>query len=435
MRKYKTDELADLFPDAYALDDTSSLLYKLLDAVGAELMVADGKVKRLLKSHWVDHASGRALDGLGAIYGVQRRRLPGGKPEPDSVFRSGLRAVVPLFTGGGTQEAIKGAVRSALGLPFNRKQSNLPPEFDGLWRDIEDLITLEEFSPTVERFVDDRVEPIDDASELTLAIDVPSVRKDYPRISWTFTKGSGRRLSLERLDTGAGVRSKDGLLVGENQILSLSAGPDGDLSAIIGVRDVSSLFTNLDGTEPAIMPEVPGTSSEWRFRAQSGVLDVSEFDAGELGADTYDLPLYEVEMIWTRREPLTFDVHVPYFLRADVEALVKLHGYGGDIFVFEELPRESIQEVVDQTRAAGVRGHVHFSLRLPVLEDKPFEDHQQYESARIAAEHRATEDAGAADSLAVGSLNRETEAHDLDEVFVIGGVWDVSTFDGSYGFQ
>src|SRR5215207_10694590 len=110
---YKTDELVDLFPDAYALDGAGSLLYKLLDAVGAELMVADGKVKRLLKSHWVGYASGRALDGLGAIYGVERRRLPGGEPEPDRVFRSRLRAVVPLFTGGGTHEAVKGAVRSA----------------------------------------------------------------------------------------------------------------------------------------------------------------------------------------------------------------------------------------------------------------------------------------------------------------------------------
>jgi hypothetical protein len=39
------------------------------------------------------------------------------------------------------------------------------------------------------------------------------------------------------------------------------------------------------------------------------------------------------------------------------------------------------------------------------------------------------------DSLSVGSFNRESEAQDLREVFVIGGVWDVSTFDGTYGFE
>jgi hypothetical protein len=75
---YKTEELANLLPDAYATDDAESLLYKLLDAAGAELMVADEKLKALLKSHWVDYASGPALDGLGAIFGVQRRVLQSG---------------------------------------------------------------------------------------------------------------------------------------------------------------------------------------------------------------------------------------------------------------------------------------------------------------------------------------------------------------------
>jgi hypothetical protein len=41
----------------------------------------------------------------------------------------------------------------------------------------------------------------------------------------------------------------------------------------------------------------------------------------------------------------------------------------------------------------------------------------------------------AADALTLGSLNREAEAHDVGETFVIGGVWDVSTFDGSFGLQ
>jgi hypothetical protein len=76
-----------------------------------------------------------------------------------------------------------------------------------------------------------------------------------------------------------------------------------------------------------------------------------------------------------------------------------------------------------------VRGHVHFSLNWA-------DDHDQYEERTvIEGLHRASEDAAAADSLSVGSFNRETEVQNLGEVFVIGGVWDVSTFDGSYGFQ
>jgi uncharacterized lipoprotein YddW (UPF0748 family) len=134
-------------------------------------------------------------------------------------------------------------------------------------------------------------------------------------------------------------------------------------------------------------------------------------------------------MSWTRYEPLSFDVHVPYFFQQSVDQLREQHKYPDRIFAFQGLPQERIQVVVDQTRAAGVRGHVHFSLNW-------LEDHDQREaSTRIAAHHRVFENAGARESLTVGSFNREAESHDLGEVFVVGGVWDVSTFDGSYGFQ
>src|SRR5215211_6464169 len=122
---YKTDRLAALFPDAYAARDRGSLLSQFLDAVGAELMAADEKVKRLLKSHWVRYAEGEALDHLGAVFGVRRHvlrkdaRETEERLETDEEFRERLRWIVPLFTGGGTRRAVVGAVRSALGLPFD----------------------------------------------------------------------------------------------------------------------------------------------------------------------------------------------------------------------------------------------------------------------------------------------------------------------------
>ncbi len=432
---YKTRELARLFPEAYASDDTHSLLYKLLEVFGAELMVADGKVKQLLKSHWVNYASGHALDGLGAIYGVQRRFLPDGTSEPDAAFRLRLKGVVPLFTGGGTKRAVVGAVRSALGLPFDLDQLNLPATHLPLRRDLENLITLEEFSPKTGRLVETAVGEVEGASQLTLVVDVPSVKESRPWIRWTLPgggeqpSGNGRWLSLELVGTRTasgdpvGVKSKDDFLLRSGESLVLSARADGSLSAAIGAQDKSDSFTNLDGTEPAIMPQVPLGRSEWKFRAHSGLFDVGTFDD-----DTYGLPRYEVEMDWTRYQPLSFDVHVPYFFQQAVNQLKNQHRYGGEIFAFQGLPQQRIQEVVDQTRAAGVQGHVHFSLNW-------VENHGQREGPRIEARHRASEDAGAADSLEVGSFNRETETQDAREVFVIGGVWDVSTFDGSYGFQ
>jgi hypothetical protein len=422
---YKTEELANLLPDAYATDDAESLLYKLLDAAGAELMVADEKLKALLKSHWVDYASGPALDGLGAIFGVQRRVLQSGGLESDAQFRLRLKAVVPLFTGGGTVKAVVGAVRSALGLPFDLDQLNLPPGQTTLREDIEKLVTLTEFSPASERLVDNAISETGGASELTMVVEVPMVGEVRPRVEWTFLTGGGRLLSLERLDTGTGVRSDEALVVPRSGILVLSADEHGRLTATIGAEDVSELFANLDGTTPAFLPEVPPHRTEWRFRAQSGLYDIGAFD----GDDTYDLPSYQVEMAWTGYERLTFDVHVPYFLQNSVDALRERHDYSGDLLVFQGLPRERIQEVVDQTRAAGVRGNVIFTLDF-------YETHNHREDrCATLAVHRASENLAAADALTLGSLNREAEAHDISEVFVIGGVWNVSTFDGSFGFQ
>ena len=258
-------------------------------------------------------------------------------------------------------------------------------------------------------------------------VDIPTVRETRPQIQWTFRGPDGRRrLSLELIGTGVGIETtRDGLVVPANEPLTLSADADGRLNAWLDSEDVSEFFVNLDRSAPAIMPEVPRTRSEWKFRAQSGAFDTSKFDYDE----TYDLFGFTVEMSWWRYEPLTFDVRVPYFLDRSVKQLAQQHGYAGTLFEFQELPPERIQEVVDQTRAAGVRGHVHFSLNWA-------EDHDHYEeSTRIEGQHRASEDAAATDSFSVGSFNRGAEAQDLGEVFVIGGVWDVSTFDGSYGFQ
>jgi hypothetical protein len=129
-----------------------------------------------------------------------------------------------------------------------------------------------------------------------------------------------------------------------------------------------------------------------------------------------------------RRQPLTFDVYVPYFLNEVVAQLQERHGYKGELFVFQGLPLEQIQEVVDQTRAAGVRGSVHFSLEF-------FETHDQSERLTRHGSHRQEEDAAAREALAVGSVDTRVETHGLGEVFALGGVFDVATLDTNFAFQ
>ena len=504
---YKTDRLVNLFPDAYAAKDSESLLYKLLDALGAEFMDADDVLKRLLKSHWVNYAEGKALDRLGSIYGISRRRLPHGiklfstglgfsgdlenglvpgtlrqifanhkfplssnvpvaveisstrwliddldeqrtyqaqkeedrltfylLTETDEAFRLRLKSVVNLFTGGGTLKAVKGAVQSALGLPFNLEQLNLTAGAEALRADLENLVTIVEFSPEVSSIIENRLTEVDEASQLILTTEAGSVQAVTPQIQWQFTKGGGRRLTLESLDSGEGIQSDDSLIVPAGETLRLSSELDGSLSAILAGQNVATAFTNLDGTTPARLPEVPGDrDSEWKFRAKGGLFDISTFDR----SNTFDLPEYLVEMRWVRYEPLTFDVYVPYFLQNVVESLKARHGFAGSLFVFEGLPREQIQTVVNQTQAAGVRGSVAFSLTFFETHDQAdFQVHEKKALGfRVSGVHQTLEDADTQDSLSLGSFNRETEAHDVAETFVMGGVFDVSTFDTHYGFQ
>jgi hypothetical protein len=291
-----------------------------------------------------------------------------------------------------------------------------------LLQDLEKLLILEEFSPNPERFFDELTDS-SDGGQLTLDIPVVSVFEARPNIEWIFTHGGGRRLELVRLDSGVGVKSVDSFIVPLGVELRLAADAEGHLTAFLGTTDVADQFTNLDDTTPAAMPSVPSFASTWRFRARSGLFDNSIFDE----SDTFDVPRFSIEMTWRSFTPLTFDVIVPYFLKQAIDNLKALHGFTGDIFVFEGLDYNTIQQVVDQTRAAGVRGTVQFSLT-------HVERHDQRDSLHLHGEHRHTEDAGQQDSLTTASGARLVEPHDVAERLSLGAVLDVSRFDGSFGF-
>jgi hypothetical protein len=187
---------------------------------------------------------------------------------------------------------------------------------------------------------------------------------------------------------------------------------------------VSSSFRNLDGSTPARLPTIPETRSEWRLRARSGLFDVSVFD----GSDAFDLPAFSASLSRVRFQRLTFDVQVPFFLQEAVAALKALYNYPGELLVFEGVGPERIQEIIDQTRAAGVRGSIRFSLNF-------FETHAQDESFRYLGVQRLTENADARDSLVASNVNRLTESQDLRDRISVGGVFDIGVFDGPWGFQ
>jgi hypothetical protein len=220
-----------------------------------------------------------------------------------------------------------------------------------------------------------------------------------------------------------GIRATEAFILAPGETLVLSPLENGRLSAVVGFQERADQFTNLDGSTPAILPEVPVGRSEWQFRAQSGLFDLSGFD----DQNTFDLPTFEVEISWLRYEPLTFTVHVPYFLQEAVDNLIQQHRYPGSLFLFDGLPREALAEVVNQTRAAGVQGSVQFSLNFS-------EVHQQGEQVNLLGQHALVEDAQVTEALTVTSVNDVREQHAMNETLLIGAVFDISPFDQGHGF-
>lgn len=427
---YKTDRLTALLPDILNTD-TESLFYHLLDAVAAELMQADEAVKGLLHSHWVDYAQGDALDGLGSIFNVSRRQLRGKdqsgtvQMETDDAFRLRLKSVVALYTGGGTVNAIKGAVRSALGLPFNLDQLKLTD--DKLKQAIDNLVTVREFKANFNTLQVDNVQQIDNMSILTVGVDSTSTEAQPPEIEWRFTSGSGRHLSVTMSGSTDGLQSKPGFIVPQDAVLYLSSNNDG-LHAVLNGQDVSSYFVG-SGGKPARLPSIPQGHSEWTFRAGSGFWDESHFDTDLFGAcDSFDTPAFQIKLQQAQKIPLEIEVVVPYHLESAVGHLAEQYKYNGPLLVFAGLPPESIQEVVDDTRAAGVRATVQFTLNL-------YEDHPMAESMRLSGVQSLHDDMKLREGMfAIGTLNRTTESNDTRERLLVGNVFDRTNFDGVFGF-
>jgi hypothetical protein len=440
---FKTDRLVALFPDAYAAREGGSLLHTLLDALGAEFVHGDAAIKDLLKSHWIDYATGGGLDGLGALLGVARRLLPDGTPEGDDTFRPLVKSTVSSFVGGGTVEAIKGAVRAALGLPYDlalfRKQlearagSSASASTKSLIDGLSNLVKVEEFAPRLEVMLGS-ASPSAAGSVLTLDLDFSSVEAMPPRIEWSVGPGGARKLSLVLQDSGAGIVADTDFEVPEGKTLLLAGATPGDFSASIDSSDVSARFRAIDGVSAPALPLVPSGASKWIFTAAHGAtFDASAFDS----AETYDAAAFSVRLSWLRLQPLVFDVIVPFFVDAAVHRLLAGTGYENRFKIFKGLSLDAMQKVVDHNRAAGVRGMVQYAISLPSEsnEGTPWEDQAALDNFSALLDRRDGDTHDVDESLTSGALDSEAENHELDEHFAIGGVYSVAVFDGAFGFQ
>lgn len=101
------NRICERLPAFYRSWSKDTMVYKMVEAVGEELDVSREKVMEMMRSHWVDTASGVDLDKMGPLFGL--KRILG---EDDAHYRNRLKAAVVDFTGGGTLESIRSMLRS-----------------------------------------------------------------------------------------------------------------------------------------------------------------------------------------------------------------------------------------------------------------------------------------------------------------------------------
>ena len=253
-----------------------------------------------MRSHWVDTAGGKDLDGMGAIFGIRRK-----EGEPDREFRIRLKTAIISYNGGGTIGAIKMLVRIALALPPGQDIEI-----------VENPVVPMKKSWKVRAGTEFSVNPRSTASsplDITIAVDTPDAKISDP--------------VLKNVTTGEEIRFGGELKHGD--VLKISKG-----MASLNDRDVSSRICGCIDT-------LPRRSTQWKYSeavgANVGTFDSTEFDRSVFAIDIVSSVTFE----WTARKPAAFELYVTKQM---------LSGAG--------VTRGYVQDIVDSVKACGVRAEV-----------------------------------------------------------------------------
>ncbi|CAJ36901.1 hypothetical protein [Methanocella arvoryzae] len=297
----RADKIVARLPHFYRGWDKSSAVRTLAEGVGMQMDEAEKDLARIMRSHWVDTASGEELDRMGQLFSVRRK-----DGEPDREFRGRLKAAIISYKGGGTTGSICMLVRITLGLP---------PETP---------VTIEE-NPAVSMRKEWKVR-----AGMEWTVNPVSVEDAVPEITITVNT-EGARISdptLANLTTGESITFKGDMAFGDT--LVISAG-----KATLNGSDVTPRMST------AGVPALPRRRSKWRYTeavgANVGAFDEARFDQSVFAIDISST----VTMEWTARRPATFVVNVPrpYLDRAGISA-------------------RYLQDLIDGVKACGVRAEI-----------------------------------------------------------------------------
>lgn len=296
----RAEKVAARLPHFYLSWDRSSVVSGLVESVGKRMEETEKDFAWIMRSHWVDTASGKDLDRLGALFSIPRGE------ERDSDYRGRLKTAIISYKGGGTVSSIKMMARIALGLPqdytvevrenplFMRKKT-WKMRANGEW--------------TVDPRSIKSSEP-----DITIAVDT----KDSRIVSPTITN----------VDTGESVTFYGELNFGDK--LNLSKG-----QALLNGRDETQ---KLSSTKPFSMPR---RKTKWQYTESIGsniaVFDKAYFDKSVFAVDITSSITFE----WAAYQPASFEVLIP-------KALLERSG----------ARPEYVQRLVDSVKACGVKGEV-----------------------------------------------------------------------------
>jgi hypothetical protein len=268
----RTKRILDRFPLFFKTWDTDSIIYGVVAALGKRLDEAEKDLDSVLRSHWVDLASGVDLDKLGALYNLRRKQ-----GEADADLRSRLKRAIIEFKGGGTKSSILTSVRMTLGLP-----RDYPLEM------VE--------NPPVDMHREFSVNPGD-----TWTFSSESVYDADPTIEISL-ESEGERITnptVSNLETGEEITFKDAIKKGETLLM-------GDGRALIGRRNLTK---SLSTTR---IPRLPRRLSKWSYNEplseEIGVFDTGVFDDSKFAIG---IPTIRLGFSWTAYQPATFELRIP----------------------------------------------------------------------------------------------------------------------------
>jgi hypothetical protein len=274
----RADKISQRLPHFYSVWASESQLSLLISAVGKRMDEAEKDLVSVLHSHWVDKATGQDLDGLGALLNTKRN-----EKESDSNYRNRIKIAIIKYTGGGTVEAIKQAVRIALKLSQDQPVVIIenPKAGYSASRTYEVKDGKCSISPNEDQLMSSM-----SVEALWLYISIIVETKDAKIKDPTLTN----------LETGLSIAYKGEVSYGDILVISKKG-------AFLNKEDRTKSLTG--------EPTLPRKGARWQFKEyfgeHLGIFDKSCFDDSYFQFDAKS----SITFKWMARSPAAFEVRVP----------------------------------------------------------------------------------------------------------------------------